>query len=406
MRAVYKLSLLAAFTVMGAAACADILGFERFTDLERADGATPPKDGATTEVDAPPIDPRCEGSRRPPARPDDAGAGTSLASFSLAVSTFDIGIDPSPTQVATAVGLDIDGVCTVDLASSSCTTNVGQVPFNAFVADKPGSVDNAGFGLLRLLGAQYESLAPAAINEYLKRGVFGFMIDIEDYNGEANDSSVKVALRPTLGIKPRADGGTVPAFDGKDEWVINEEYSLADAVGRGKFLDVDAYVRDGVLVAQYSEAVFPISKDTSNNILPIKLRDLTMMANIVKAPGGWELQKGLLAGGWATEDAFVAIRNYSFAEDPNVPLCDQPDYERAFRQKMCEGRDLPARLTSPKTAPCESVSTGFSFAAKQAINSESSRFRSARAVRCLPVTCDSPADAGGLIPDASDGSDN
>ena len=376
--------------------------------FEAPDAATPQDAPTTTVTPDGPVGPTCTGSKRPPSR-GDAGTAPSIEPFSLAVTTFDMGIGETP------LGLDLDRVCTVDPASSSCVTDLDITAFNTNVVDKAEGVDNASYGLLKFLGQQYPTLSAQSIDGYVRSGVFGFLIDVIDYNGQPNDSSVSVSFRPTLGVEPRpgdagaADAGDAgpppPLNDGQDRWIINEEYSLADRIGNGIFLDVNAYVRDGVLVATYPEAVLPVSKDTSDNILPIKLRDFTIVAKLTKTPKGWALSEGVMAGGWRTEDAFPAIRNFAFSGDGTERLCEQGQgvYDTVFRSTFCSGRDLPARLTAPRSSPCASVSAGFGFAAVQAINSETSKFRKPRPQICPPAACPGE-DAGVAQVDASDGS--
>lgn len=409
MRASYKWTLIGlAFAPFGVVACADILGFERLTYVP--DGGVPDAPTATDPPDVPtvPTTSSCEDSLQPPPRPtvSDSDGG---AAFSLAVNSFDMGIGETP------LGLDIDRTCTIDLASSSCATNVAQTAFTNNIVDKTRGIDNASFNLLKFLGSQYPALSGPQIDAYVKQGAFGFLVDVVGYNGAANDPIVSVSFRPTLGIEPRPDGGagstdggdagrsaTAPLFDGKDSWIINEEYSFADRVGSGMFLDVKAYVRDGVLVATFPEVVLPVSKDTSDNILPIKLHDFTLLATLKKNDGLWEATGGVMAGSWAVEDAFPAVRNFAFDSLSAERLCEQPVYDNGFITTFCDGRDLPAQLTLPRSTPCAAVSAGFGFTAVQAINSESSALRRTRPRTCAPAAC-AGEDAGRLDSGSRDG---
>ncbi len=388
-------ALLAALsTPFAVVACADIFGFERltFTATEAGPSATtstsvPPP----TEAGPPP--PLCASGTRPPSRPDagDAGADDPSERLTVAFERFDLGVNPAENA---AIGFDLDGVCTVDPPSSSCRGTTSATDFGAYLVDKPGGVDNTAFELLKLLGAYPDNFGPVKIQSSLRQGKFGFVLDIRGYNGAPNDPTVGVAFRPTLGL---TDGGA-PAFDGADEWLLDEDLTNASDFFASTMIDPRAYVRDGVLVAAFSELVLPVQQSPNGNVLRMTLDDAVVTAKIARADGGARvlLVDGVIAGRWPLAKTLDQIRNFAFDPEQASPLCAQPGYDEQFRRLACVARDIHSTVGQDAQAPCDAISVGIGFNGSQTRTANMRERRAYREALCPRVDCDTPLDAGYL----------
>ena len=377
-------------------ACASLFGFEELTFSP--DASTPPDAPTSPEPDGSTVPTTCETSKRPPSRPD-SGPGEDSLELTFAIDRFDVGIRPDGGGLAAPNGFDLDETCTDEPSQSSCVTRASPGQFADYVKDKAGGVDNAAFVLLQLLGDSLGKDAPFTpdqINGGLRRGRFGFLLDVKGYNGEANDQNVRVSFRPSLGT---TDAGA-PRFDGNDEWALDTEFANTEDFLGGKFIDVTAYVRDSVLYTAFPELVLPIQRSANGNVLRIVLRDVLVSARIDKVGSKLALSQGVVAGKWPVEDAFAGIRKVAYGSDEVSTLCSQPEYDTQFRQRACGALDIRQGLGRDAAAPCDALSVGFGFAASQTKAAVKVETRVYRDVTCPRVDCTSPLDAGFISEEA------
>lgn len=377
-------------------ACASIFGFEEITFV--ADAGPTPSDAptSTTTPDASATS-TCD-SKLPPGRPDvpDDKVASELT---VVLDHFDVGI-ARDGGAATAVGFDLDRTCTETPETVSCAP--GQTltasEFNASVKDKERGVDNGAFALLQLLSFVYAEFSAAAIERALVDGMFGFLVDIEGYDGKADDSRVGVAFRPTIGLDK---GGGKPKFDGTDEWDVDKEFANRHEFFGSTFVDVDAYVRDGVLYASFPNLILPVQRSQNGNVLRIILQDVVFSAKIVKvAANRTELQEGVLAGKWPVAEAIGQVRRFAFDGDQEIPLCSQPEFDPQFRARVCAARDIRLGVGAKPSDPCDALSVGFAFSGRQNIPAVDRDYRAYRPDLCPKVDCNTPLDAG-FLGDAS-----
>lgn len=393
---------LAAFGALAVAAClsacASLFGFEELTFSPDASApADAPTATATEQPDtAPPIPGICENPKRVPPRPD-GGTGDEQTELTFAVDRFDVGII-EPGKVPAPNGFDLDGVCTAAPGQGSCAPPPSQ-QFEQYVQDKAGAVDNAGFLLLQRLSASLGEDAPFTpfqINAALRRGRFGFLIDVKGYNGEANDANVAVAFRPLLGT---TDGGA-PRFDGNDAWMLDKDFAnVIDFLG-STMLDVTAFVRDGVLYSKFPDLTLPIQRSVNGNVLKIVVRDAVVSARLEKVGGGFALSNGVVAGKWPVVEAFEGIRRVAYGADETDTLCAQPFFDSQVRTVACSALDIQQGVGTDAAAPCDAISVGFGFAASQTKAAVDREFRAYRPVTCPKVDCATPLTQGHIPEDA------
>ncbi len=378
MRAVYKWSLLATvFAPLGLLACADLLGFQRLT-FEAPDGSKP-QDAPTTTVEpdgAPP--PECF-SLGLPQKPDVPDRPIEKEMV-VALSQFDIGV-PDEAGVTRPVGLNLDLACTATRPETTCAIGASDPDFDKYVKDKTRGVDNAGFGLIELLGASYEPLSAKGINQRLREGKFGLVAVIAKYDGTPNDPSVVVRIFPALGVEPRfVDAGSdadatpepdaAPYFDENDRWVFDRDYAqLEGDDGYTKLVSRDAYVRDGRLVASFESLAVGVSFPNNERALTIRLVEAYLTGTITVIGDKPQIRGGVIAGRWPFAEALASV-NELLINVPILPgltpLCKTPVRD-TVKSALCGARDLSASssLKDPRE-PCAAFSVGIGFEASPA----------------------------------------
>lgn len=371
-------------------ACASLFGFEELTFSP--DASTPADAPTAPEPDAS-TGPTCN-PERPAERPSgDSGDDTTRLTFVF--NDFDLGVQVGG-GAAPVRGYDLDGVCTTKPGEESCTNTQGTIAFDDYTRDKTDrGVDNAAYVLLQFFRSSIIPNAPfkpETVSESLKLGKFGFLLDIEGYNGQPNDPTVKVSFRPTLGL---TDGG-VPRFDRTDEWMIDDEFATRDTFGASSIFDFRAYVTGGVLYARFDPFSLPIQRKRNGNVLKLALKDVVMSAKVERGDGGgYVLTNGIVAGKWPMDEAFKNTRVVAYQETEDVILCAMP-FDQNFRDLACKARDIRVGAGADASAPCDAVSVGFGFTAVEATSTERLGKRFYRDASCPTVTCATPAGEGGI----------
>jgi hypothetical protein len=348
-----KRSLGAVLFSLACGACAAILGFERLSEDGRIDDA-----GSEESVlDAPQdtsIDPACL-VVGVPERPD-AGPADGSVPYLFALSSFDLGIDAS----APVPGYNIDLACSTSPATSTCATSADPATFAEYVRDRDRGLDNAGFPLLQFVASINPSqFGPAAIDERLRQGEFGVSIRMTDWNGQADDDSVRIELFPTLRVA-NADGGTVPAFTSSDVWTRDDRFRVATDATR--FISVQAWVRGGTLVAFFSEVAIPVTVSGDDKRFDILLREAWMTARIQGSGPAARLTDGIVAARWRTSDFLGEVRMIRVGP---LTVCEPPAREGLYvpaKAKLCSGRDIHAASADDgKATSCSAISIGARF---------------------------------------------
>lgn len=397
MRAVYKLSILSALTVMGAAACADILGFERFTGVAEDAGTVIEASSvdATADTAPQPPPPECL-SLGLPAAPTDAGdKGDAGANIVVALSRFDIGIKDD-AGVSKPVGLNLDLTCTTSQDTSSCELpTVTDGDFKLYQADKPNGVDNAGFALISYLATAYDGVTAETFNAELERGRFGLVLVISGYNGLPDDPNVRVNAFPALGVEPRAgqDAG-VPQFNSTDRWIFDREYAtIPNDDGYTILGSRDAYVSGGKLVAYFPKFAVGLPFPNNDRLLTIALNEAYVVGTLTKVGTEYEVTEGVITGRWPAADALLNInelRINNVGSPGSTPVCKSTLVSGLVKAAICGGLDLSSSSAEKDAAaPCDSISVAVGFQAKPG------DFGTGRKGTPLPTDC---PDAGGCTP--------
>lgn len=288
--------------------------------------------------------------------PSDAGSQTIV----VALHTLDLGIrtdgGTSPTY-----GYDLDHVFTCcDGGPESCKA---PVTGNGH-CDEVGGRDNSGGQLINTLAL----LDPSQINsdtisQRLEQGTYSLILQIQSYNGQANDTQVVAGIYASAGVEAQADAAPQAKWDGTDVWTISEDFVLNGADASPilpNHFDAHAYVSGSVLVMQVN---FPISLGTmSTGGVTITLTGGVITAQIVPvANGAYKLVDGQLAGRWSAAGVLATASSLTFQGNP---ICPGTAFYQNVKTQICSATDIMADPTQDnKAATCDALSVGFGFTA-------------------------------------------
>lgn len=289
----------------------------------------------------------CESATFPPKGEDGSPGGD--IDFYVAWSTIAIG----ETNLPARPGFDLDATCTCCTECPGESTCVAPLGTTTEECDEVNGQANAGRDnnaakYLAELGDAAGDLRSDRLSSSASAGDWSVLVRVFDYNGEANDAAVSVAVYTTSGRIQNA-----PPL-----WSIRRD-SLVD-MGTADdpiVFEDDAYVADNILVARFDDR--PLTLVLPRN-LRIVLSDATLEAQIDEtASGQYRLLDGIIGGGWAMTDVFAALAGLQGADALPVACLDSPGYLQNFKTPLCGLRDLGPSAS----AACDTISFGLLFEA-------------------------------------------
>lgn len=333
---------------------------------------------APVVIDAGPDVDLCKSQTYPPPPTfNDAGPPPEgNITFEVAVRSIDLG-EKAPKE--TPVGLDLDNVCTCLGEAQSC---IYPSYATADHCDSPGGVDNAATKLFAsIVAAVGESkFGSAFYSAKAEVGLWTLLGRVTGYNGEPNDPKVTFAFySPNNLVKSEMTPGgmacmgdqgigagvvMVPCWNGSDVWDVDDTSVAMAGPGAGTidapvYVDNNAYVSDGVLVANVTDADIAFGGGDLN-YMSIKLTAGTIMGKIEDlADGlGFRVTKGTLSGRWKTQDVFDRL---GFFVASGQSLCtNTPILYANFKSRICQFVDISSKLGGA-TSECDSISFGMDF---------------------------------------------
>jgi hypothetical protein len=152
----------------------------------------------------------------PPPSITDPGANT--VDFVVAGRTLDFG--EQDLSNGPQVGYDLDNRCTCQGEGPSCKEPEFATEDHC---DGPAGRDNAVAQLFNRLGQFDADFTSANYTERANDGEGTLLVRVRDYNGQANDQQVTVAIFPSPGMDkdPCNTGSTTPQWDGNDLWAVD-----------------------------------------------------------------------------------------------------------------------------------------------------------------------------------------
>jgi hypothetical protein len=324
------------------------------------------------------------GKPGPEDRPAPVASTKEDMSIVLAISSMRLGslneqgiVDQNAWQ---DMGLDLDGVCT---ASETCTSEDPPPSCKAGASQLPRDGkycrDNT-FGKLEYSAALVPQLAKKyglsddAFNCALCVGHYSFLIRISGYNGGPNDDHIRIDLYPSPGLeKPlpwsckESEWVNQPCFGPDMPWTVQED-TLVEKRGGPNLPDstifsTEAYVREGYVVTQLPDNTlfwFPGYKGLVV-AYPIRMQKGLVVGKLQKGQDNiWRIEDGVIAGRVRQPDIIQGFRSIGF--------CDTNDAEsyELMSTFVNDNLDVLADGRSDPNVPCDAMSIGVAFAARQA----------------------------------------
>ena len=321
-----------------------------------------PGDAADASADGDKSDGDICGSARWPARPDKDDPSTKDYEFYAAVKVLDFGA--ADAGVAPTYGFNLDGVCTCPMPES-CKP-IRDAGSAAKHCDDEAGIDNSGAALIRQFSSSAGFFDQSFINAKIAAGVFGAIFRVRGYNGQANDTKVELSVYVSNGTEGVQKGTpAVPKLDGNDKWTLDPSSLLGGTIPDGgapvpNTYDLNAYVRDGLLVANLD---FPlaIGAGDGEGLVTIELSGSVIVAKLEPYQGVFRAN-GVIGGRWPTTKLLKSIAVLRDPFDLDASLCGNNGTYQALKPKICGYADITKNpIEDGKNAPCDSISIGFAF---------------------------------------------
>jgi hypothetical protein len=372
-------------------ACDPSYGETPVPDAGNADSLAPASETGTPGATDP-----CShvGPPGPPALEDD---GASLPAFAMALEKVVVGRNTD----GVLAGFDLDGVCTCESRPNTAFDGGASCQGLTAACDGEGGLDNA-LGPLADTFKTYFSF-DGYYNSVVARGRSGLLFELSEYNGRANDKSVRVAVYVSDGIPAPTCPGSMkdasrenysPGWCGDDTWSINVKSVVSDTIPA---IVLEGWVHDGHLVARAADgasiALGMFGNAYTSFVASGKLvalgEDLAprdpARAPTEKEKRLYRLENGTLGGRIAAKDLLSQLGHLNVAPDggANQLLCESASFS-TVKEYVCSAADLsvaPSKDHVPGTG-CDALSVGYAFTAAPALKGGVS------SVASVPTRCD------------------
>lgn len=289
-----------------------------------------------------------------PAPPDGIAAGGETCALARPPSE-PIGCDDSTENVDPIMvalkdpvfgdrmrGVDFDGYCSgAEGQPNGCTPNED---YDA--PDPMGGIDNI-FGValwegILIIDSSIGDRAAAA----LEQGELNVMLRIEGWSGEPRDPRVEVTLGVAAATVP-----SPPLWDGADVFQPAESFFQEGDPTRPIARDDNAYVADGILVAQLPDRI-PLGFDTGDRQLELKLTQPRITMSLL---GPTAFTDAVITGRWAQSEARAAAPLLGLCADSTDPvIVAQRNAYMSAIDRFADIRESSSD-TDP-TLPCDALS--------------------------------------------------
>ncbi|MBS2014014.1 MAG: hypothetical protein JST00_14080 [Deltaproteobacteria bacterium] len=355
---------------LGSAACAAIFGFEELgSENYKVEDSSVPEvttpDAGDAAIDNAVKDPCSElGIPDKPSLVD--GGAAEDRQIVVAINTFDIGF-------TTPAGFNLDRTCSPTRDKSSCVPGGSVTDFDEFGKDTDSvGTDNAGFPLLKTVGAFGGGFEPTEINKRLREGEFGAVIRITKWNGGDEDPDVVVELFPAFGVDVndgtgnfvrktnKVDGG----FVSDDRWLRDRRFQGISGVSTQ--FTLNAWVTKGRVYGRFNKLTVPVSVPDDAKPLDLVLNEAVFSAKIVPDGSRFRLTDGVVGGRVATKDFLGNVRTIYVLDNNGVKdafICSSgtlgPTLYSVVKGKVCAARDIRSVDDPDRTKGCDAFSVGF-----------------------------------------------
>ena len=257
-------------------------------------------------------------------------------------------------------GFNLDKTCTCQGQPESCLGS------DASHCDDEGGIDNYARHAFEQINAFAISLGydggvitEQKFNTALTSGLSGAVIEVSNYNGQAEDGKVTVTIYGSQGYTGYPDAA--PKLNGTDQWVIDP------ASAAGQFYVDDAYVTNFTLVA--TGLNFPIIVGSAlTQPVTIQLDDGVIRAQLTMNGTTLTSINGTLGGRWDPAKFLPSLQSVPDPFFAGQHLCGDASLTYAFLKKeICASTDITRAASADGTGACNSVSMGLGFVAVPAI---------------------------------------
>jgi len=276
-------------------------------------------------------------------------------------------------------GFDLDDKCTasatcdVEHTDSSCKrVTAGQAPDGNNCRDNNfGKLQNIVSGSSDVGGRL--GLNDGTFNCGLCYGRYNILIRISGYNGTANDDDIRIDLYRSPGVETElpltsCDGDPAARLCwwlAASTWTIDRastvNHQATSGLPEAEIADPHAFVRDGYLVARFPEKAliwFPGTYQ-KNTTFPLQLTRGIVTARLARSEDStWRMTDGVIGGRVTGEDVIWGFRR--------VGLCESDPLYGVAQSAIKANLDITAAPDAAPDAPCDSISLGVIFAARQA----------------------------------------
>lgn len=332
---------------------------ETGADVEVADAGSetvPPFDAADAGGSC---DPECPtvGLARPPCKPAVADSTSLPEPLLFAVRTMTTGMNPDHPDDWLDLGLDLDCLYTDDQGQPPSCIPAPNAESKQNGEDGHQGRDNS-FG--NNIGAKVRAMTPVlgknyenSLNEGLEIGFRGILLEVGDYNGEADDPNVWVTVLSAGGTVDDVGNYVAPKWMGKDLWTVESTNYQAGSF-EPLFKSTQAYVSGRVLVAKMPSGL-PLTISGEAAGLKWTLDQTTVLFKM--DPQHTYLTEGVIAGVWP-----AALAANSMAQVlASVGTCpDDPGYV-LIEQVIANSLDIREKAVAQPQADCQAISVGLGF---------------------------------------------
>lgn len=278
------------------------------------------------------------------------------------------------------MGFDLDGVCTASETCPSedpppsCKAAASQLPKDGnYCRDNTFGKLEYSAALVPQLAKRY-GLSDDAFNCALCVGHYTFLIRITGYNGEPNDDRVRIDLYPSPGLEKPLPWDCAsptwvnqPCFTPDMPWTVLEDTLVEKRGGPdlppSKLFDDTAYVRDGYIVVSLPEDTLFWFPGYRGLVVayPLRVQRGLVVGKIAKgADNVWSVTDGVIAGRAKKDDVLNGFRLMGFCDT------NDPDNYALMSTFVNDNLDVIADGRSDSNAPCDAMSLGLTFSARQA----------------------------------------
>lgn len=250
-----------------------------------------------------------------------------------------------------AVGYDLDGVCTIDTATETCTSDKPHV-------DPPGGIDNNGGDLFNLVKTKTD--VERRINDGIALGKTTLLFRLAEYNGMPDDPSIVFSVYASPGLLDGSGQAMPPSFVATEAWALDDAQFTAISPDV-PITTTTGYVAGGVVVANLGSAKIGLSSSFA-----VSLKSAVLTASLDLTGAKPVMKTGIIAGRWAASDLLHVISRQR-TSDAGKALCDDPVNYGIAKAVICADLDIMVdKIADRSGLACNATSASIRFVAAPA----------------------------------------